>query len=327
VLSKKGIQEPSVKQEVLKEEPMMVDQDLDVKQSLSQMEFLPPGVSNVDLYDHSDPQLCSDNVRSIYIYLRNLECAQPIKDDFLKGSSVSAKMRAVLVNWLAEVHEQFKLLQETLYLSIAVLDRYLSVEGLRVKRQKLQLIGVASMFIASKYEEMYTPEIGDFVYITDNSCSASDIRNMEINILKALNFDLGRPLGLHFLRRNSKAGDVSAEQHNFAKFALEASFTEYSLSHILPSKLAAAALLLALRVMAESPTFDCVWTANLHFYSGYDVTAVKQISSKLALLLLGLENSKFKTIYTKYMSKSRMSVAKLISTKHRGILDEISVEA
>jgi hypothetical protein len=52
--------------------------------------------------------------------------------------------------------------QETLYLSIAILDRYLSLEGLRVKRQKLQLIGVSSMFIASKYEEMYPPEIGEF---------------------------------------------------------------------------------------------------------------------------------------------------------------------
>ena len=72
---------------------------------------------------------------------------------------------------------------------------------------------------------------------------------MEIEILKSLNFDLGRPLSLHFLRRNSKAGDVSAEQHNFAKFVLEVSFTDYSLAHLDPSKLAAASLLLVLRVM------------------------------------------------------------------------------
>ena len=72
---------------------------------------------------------------------------------------------------------------------------------------------------------------------------------MEIEMLKVLSFDLGRPLGLHFLRRNSKAGDVSADHHNLAKLALEAAFTEYSMAHVLPSTMAAASLMLALRVI------------------------------------------------------------------------------
>ena len=67
--------------------------------------------------------------------------------------------------------------------------------------------------------------------------------------MKTLNFDLGRPLSLHFLRRYSKAGDVTAEHHTFAKMALEASFVEYRVAHILPSKMAAAALLLGLRTI------------------------------------------------------------------------------
>ena len=78
-----------------------------------------------------------------------------------------------------------------------------------MSRSKLQLVGVTSMLIASKYEEMYAPEIADFVYITDNAYSKADIRRMECLILKTLNFNLGRPLPLHFLRRNSKAGEVS----------------------------------------------------------------------------------------------------------------------
>ena len=78
-----------------------------------------------------------------------------------------------------------------------------------VSRSKLQLVGVTAMLIASKYEEMYAPEIADFVYITDNAYSKADIRRMECLILKTLDFNLGRPLPLHFLRRNSKAGEVS----------------------------------------------------------------------------------------------------------------------
>ena len=70
------------------------------------------------------------------------------------------------------------------------------------------------MLIASKYEEMYAPEIADFVYITDNAYSKADIRKMECLILKTLDFKLGRPLPLHFLRRNSKAGEVSSRCHD-----------------------------------------------------------------------------------------------------------------
>ena len=77
---------------------------------------------------------------------------------------------------------------------------------------------------------------------------------MEIEILKVLKFDLGRPLSLHFLRRYSKAGDVTADHHTFAKMAMEAAFVEYRVAHVLPSKMSAAALLLALR------TIDGWWT-------------------------------------------------------------------
>jgi len=77
-----------------------------------------------------------------------------------------------------------------------------------VLKTQLQLVGVASMWIASKYEEMYAPEVADFVYITDNAYSKTEIRQMECQILKTLDFELGRPLPLHFLRRNSKAGEV-----------------------------------------------------------------------------------------------------------------------
>jgi cyclin B len=64
-----------------------------------------------------------------------------------------------------------------------------------------------------------------------------------------LTFNLGRPLSINFLRRNSKAGDVSAEHHNLAKLALEASFTEYEMATVMPSVMGAASLLLALRVI------------------------------------------------------------------------------
>ena len=116
-------------------------------------------------------------------------------------------MRSILVDWLVQIHLEFRLLEETLFTTISILDRFLSVYD--VTEVNLQLAGVSAMLLASKYEEMYAPEIGDFVYITDNAYDKSQIRKMEGFIFKSLDFNIGKPLCLHFLRRNSKAGQVT----------------------------------------------------------------------------------------------------------------------
>lgn len=149
---------------------------------------------------------------------RHVEKVQNVKADYLAGQiEILPKMRSVLIDWLIGVHLQFHLLQETLYTTVAILDRYLQLDLKKISRSKLQLVGVASMLIAAKYEEIYAPEVKDFVYITDRAYTEKDILRMEIKILAALNFDLGRPLPLHFLRRASKAGGVEAATHTLAK--------------------------------------------------------------------------------------------------------------
>lgn len=78
-----------------------------------------------------------------------------------------------------------------------------------MSRRKLQLAGVTAMLVASKYEEMYAPEVGDFAYVTDNAYTKCQILEMERVVLRTIKFQLGRPLPLHFLRRNSKVANVS----------------------------------------------------------------------------------------------------------------------
>merc|ERR1719422_2917609 len=167
---------------------------------------------------------------------------------------------AVLVDWMVGVHLQFHMLQETLFSTVAILDRYLQKEIASVSRKKLQLVGVACMLIAAKYEEIYAPEIKDFVYITDHAYSERDIQKMEIQVLSVLKFDLGRPLPLHFLRRASKAGGVDSATHTLAKYICELGLGVYSLAHIAPSKLSASALALAMRLVEPSASFTSLWS-------------------------------------------------------------------
>jgi len=93
-------------------------------------------------------------------------------------------MRSILVDWLVEVHLKFKLVQESLYLTVNLIDRYL--ERRQIHRSKLQLVGVTAMLIACKYEEIYPPIVKDFVYITDNAYTKEEILDMERDMLETL---------------------------------------------------------------------------------------------------------------------------------------------
>lgn len=111
-------------------------------------------------------------------------------------------MRAILIDWLIEVHLKFKLLPETLFITVNVIDRYL--EKQKVNKSRLQLVGVASLFIASKYEEIYPPELKDFIYITDRAYTKQDLLSMEFHILSTLSFDCTFPTPYRFLERYLK---------------------------------------------------------------------------------------------------------------------------
>merc|ERR1712116_39232 len=110
----------------------------------------PIGAADIDEKDLENPQLCAEYTQDVYSYLRKLEPSSAVRAGHLLGCSINDKMRAVLVDWLVEVQVQFKLLQETLFSTISIVDRFLAVEGRSVTRSKLQLVGVAAMFLASK---------------------------------------------------------------------------------------------------------------------------------------------------------------------------------
>jgi cyclin B len=260
-------------------------------------------VVDIDKDDHDDPQLVSDYVNEIYSYMRLLEAEYAIKSNFLEKKEVTAKMRSILINWLVQVHLRFHLLQETLYLTVAVLDRFLQAH--EVPKNKLQLVGVTSMLIASKYEEMYAPEIGDFVYITDNAYSSADIRKMECLILRTLAFNLGRPLPLHFLRRNSKAGEVDATHHILAKYLIELTLTDYDLASVNPSEVAAAALCLAMKILNRGE-----WNDTVMYYSTYKEAELTTCMKRLIQLVLKA-NGKLDAICTKYKSQKFNRIATL----------------
>lgn len=269
-------------------------------------QMLKENVKDIDKDDHDNPQLVSEYVNEIYSYLRQLETRYPIRSQHLViQAEINGRMRGILIDWLVQVHLRFHLLQETLYLTVAIIDRYLQLEN--VVKARLQLVGVASMWIASKYEEMYAPEVADFVYITDNAYTKSEIRQMECQILKVLDFELGRPLPLHFLRRNSKAGEVDANTHTLAKYLMELTIVEYDLVHLNPSEIAAASLCLAMKLICDTPE----WTPTLVHYSCYTEKHLTWLMCRLCQLILRAGTGKLTAVKTKFQGSKFMRISKL----------------
>lgn len=263
-------------------------------------------ILDIDEFDSENTQLVSEYVKDIYVYLSQVEKQYRVSANFLDRKIVTTKMRAVLIDWLIQVHLKFHLLQETLYLCVQIIDAYLQVQD--VPKMHLQLVGVTAMFVASKYEEMYVPAIDDFVYMTDNTYTKAEIRHMEISILKTLNFMFCKPLPLHFLRRFSKAGQADPKQHTLAKYFMELSLHDAEFSSLDPSFLAASSLCLSFRLL-NGPS----WTRQLEHYSTYKQESLYQSMQKIAkLVLLSSEFSyKYRAVTNKYSASKMMRISQL----------------
>ncbi|KAL7639257.1 UNVERIFIED_CONTAM: hypothetical protein RMT77_009746 [Armadillidium vulgare] len=106
-----------------------------------------------------------------------------------KHPALQWRMRAILLDWLTEVCEVYKLHRETYYLATAYIDRYLS-QCSNTPKSQLQLIGITCLFIAAKIEEIYPPKLSEFSYVTDGACTDEEILEYELIILKGLQWSL-----------------------------------------------------------------------------------------------------------------------------------------
>lgn len=194
-------------------------------------------VDNIDEKDKNNIQMISEYANDIYAYLMRLENMYAIRSNFLEHQmDVTPKMRSVLLDWINEVHHQFNLEVETFHMTVSMIDRYLQSTS-STPRKHLQLVGVTALFMASKYEEMMPPEINDFVYVTDDTYSKRQILQMEMKIFKALDFNLCKPLPIHFLRRYLyAAGNCHERQYLAAKYFIELATIDYELTSCKPSE-------------------------------------------------------------------------------------------
>ena len=162
-------------------------------------------------------------------------------------SDINHRMRAILIDWLIDVHLKYKLVPQTMYIAVNLIDRYL--EKNETIRAKLQLVGVTAMFIACKYEEIYPPELKDFVYITDGAYVKADVLNMEYKMLKSLEFNITFPTQWSIFEIYRKQLDLDDKSFKLAWFLMELCLINYKILKFKMSTIAASAILIALKTL------------------------------------------------------------------------------
>ncbi|KAL4278337.1 hypothetical protein GQ457_03G032370 [Hibiscus cannabinus] len=262
--------------------------------------------------NYMDPQLCATYACDIYKHLRASELKKRPSTDFMETTQkdINSSMRAILIDWLVEVAEEYRLVPDTLYLTINYIDRYLS--GNMMNRQRLQLLGVACMMIAAKYEEICAPQVEEFCYITDNTYFKEEVLEMESSVLNYLKFEMTAPTSKCFLRRFVRAAqginEVPLMQLEcMANYIAELSLLEYSMLCYAPSLVAASAIFLAKFILIPSKK---PWNSTLQHYTLYKPSDLFECVKDLHRLCCNKDNSTLPAIREKYSQHKYKCVAK-----------------
>lgn len=202
-------------------------------------------------------------------------------------TEIQWSMRSVLMDWLVQVHKRFNLLPETLFLTVNYIDRFLSNKVVSIG--KLQLVGATAMLVASKYEEINCPSLQEIVYMVDGGYTTDEITKAERFMLSMLNFELGWPGPMSFLRRVSKADDYDLDTRTLAKYFLELTIMDERFVATPPSFSAAGAHCLSRLILGKG---DWVCDANSLFPTDTADTRYSRNDTSITRAILGASSDR-----------------------------------
>ena len=218
-------------------------------------------------------------------------------------TDINHKMRAILIDWLIDVHLKYKLLPQTMYITVNLIDRYLSKN--ETNRKQLQLVGVAAIFIATKYEEIYPPALKDFVYITDKAYVKKDVLEMEEKMLNSLKFDITFPTHWSFLEIYKKKLELDNKIFYLSWFLMELCLIDYKILKFKMSEISASALFIAMNQFGKYDKDD------FEKVTGYEENNIRECINEInEYYIYNSGNNNLQAVRRKFSSDKYYMVAK-----------------
>ncbi|KAH0871702.1 hypothetical protein HID58_078724 [Brassica napus] len=267
------------------EEPYIESDPMEEEVEMEEEEQEP--VLDIDVDDAHNPLAVVEYVQDLHDFYRKNERFSCVPQDYMEQQfDITDKMRAILIDWLIEVHDKFELMNETLYLTVNLIDRFLSKQA--VVRKKLQLVGLVALLLACKYEEVSVPIVEDLVVISDKAYTRNDVLEMEKIMLNTLQFNMSLPTQYPFLKRFLKAAQSDK------KLAL----VDYEMLRYPPSLLAASAVYTAQCTIHGFSE----WNSTCEFHSHYSESQLRECSRKMVSLHQKAATDKLTGVRRKYSS-------------------------
>ncbi|XP_073273552.1 G2/mitotic-specific cyclin-2-like [Primulina huaijiensis] len=267
-------------------------------------------IVDIDAADVNNDLAVVEYVEEMYNYYKSAENESRPPHAYMDSQpEINEKMRAILIDWLIQVHYKFELSPETLYLTINILDRYLSATT--ASRRELQLVGMSAMLLASKYEEIWAPEVNELVGFSDNTYSNNQVLLTEKRILGKLEWNLTVPTPYVFLVRFIKASMTDSDVENMVYFLAELGMMNYATLMYCPSVIAASAVYAARCTLNKTP----LWNETLKKHTGFQEPQLMDCAKLLVSFHSAAAENNLKGIYRKYTSMDRKAVALLPPAK------------
>ena len=223
--------------------------------------------------------------------------------------SINNKMRAILVDWLIDVHNRCEMKKKTLFQTIFIIDAFLSKNT--IDKKDFQLLGMAALLIASKETEIIFPSLSTFLALSNFAYTKQELIDMEREVVKKLDFDIFAPTAEEFFEINAEYFEFTQEQKFFGEYFLDSSLIDYNLLKYKQSTLAIACGYIVMKfykldgvhLIIDNRSFDV------------NQKEVKSCARELCILVKNLSNSSLVATKNKYMSKKYMNIANLCEGK------------
>jgi len=268
----------------------------------------------------NNPQIPKDYLNIIYYNLLREEQKginpMVVYNYMVDQNEINEQMRGVLIDWLIDVHHKFKFRDETLFMTILIIDRYCTIR--QISRDKLQLLGVTSIMIACKHEEIDLPKIDDFIYITDNAYTKQELIKLENDILIALNFELLYPSPIKFFEYLSLNFNFDKKAHFMGKYLMESFLLDIKYVKYKASVISCACTYIAMKFFKMEAYQESYSKKYFLLNEKEDLPlghGVKDCAQDICIFVDNIKNSKYLSCFKKYSKDEFENVALLIENK------------
>jgi cyclin B len=230
-----------------------------------------------------------------------------------RQNEINDKMRSILVDWLIDVHFKFGFTDETLFMTISIIDRYLSI--CQITRTNFQLLGITALMIACKHEEIDLPKIDDFIYITDNAYVKDEVVKMEEDVLSKLNFSFLYPSPIKFFEYLSLHFKFEKKHHMMGKYLMESFLLDVKNAKYKPSIISCACAYIVMKFFKMPNYHD---SYNKKFYvldetvEKYSEHNIKECAKDICLLVDNINKTNYQACSKKYSKPEQEKVSILI---------------